>query len=242
MIYIFNIIFIVCQLTLISCTNKKNLKNNNISFNQIYISIQNNIKNNNYTKAIEELHYLEKIYPFNPYRQQINITLIYSYYKLNNFLKAKNLIDQFLRLNLIHTQLDYILYMRGLINMALDYNTFHKYFHINRTDRTTEHIQEAIQDFKKLIQYFPHSQYIIDTNYRLNYLNNRIAKYDLAVIKYYDQCGAYISVVNRFAKILSDCSDTRTIWKTLPYLHKAYLKLKLDYAAKQIEKIMSSIN
>jgi outer membrane protein assembly factor BamD len=63
---------------------------------------------------------LDNRYPFGPYSQQVQLDLIYAYYKNADLPLAQAAIDRFMRLNPTHPNIDYVMYMRGLTNMALD--------------------------------------------------------------------------------------------------------------------------
>lgn len=57
---------------------------------------------------------------FGPYSQQVQLDLIYAYYKSAELPMAISAIDRFMRLNPTHPNIDYVLYMRGLTAQALD--------------------------------------------------------------------------------------------------------------------------
>ena len=50
--------------------------------------------------------------------------LIHAYYKQDDTAQAIASIDRFIRPNPAHKNIDYVFYMRGLTNMAADYNFF----------------------------------------------------------------------------------------------------------------------
>lgn len=88
--------------------------------NEIYATAQQKLQDGNWKQAITQLEALDNRYPFGPYSQQVQLDLIYAYYKNADLPLAQATIDRFMRLNPTHPNIDYVMYMRGLTNMALD--------------------------------------------------------------------------------------------------------------------------
>ena len=59
--------------------------------NEIYATAQQKLQDGNWRQAITQLEALDNRYPFGPYSQQVQLDLIYAYYKKNKFCtKAMN--------------------------------------------------------------------------------------------------------------------------------------------------------
>ena len=86
---------------------------------EMYSIGQQKLQDGNYKAAIKQLEALDNRYPFGPYAQQVQLDLIYAYYKSAELPMAIAAIDRFMRLNPTHPNIDYVLYMRGLTAMAL---------------------------------------------------------------------------------------------------------------------------
>lgn len=87
---------------------------------EIYATAQQKLQDGNFKGAITQLEALDNRYPFGPYSQQVQLDLIYAYYKNADLPLAQAAIDRFMRLNPTHPNIDYVIYMRGLTDMALD--------------------------------------------------------------------------------------------------------------------------
>lgn len=229
----------ILSLILVGCASNKDTISDNPP-SDIYESAQKKLKDGSYKEAIQELEALDKLYPFGPYTHQVQLNLIYAYYKSIDLLMGRTLIDRFLRLNPTHPNIDYVLYMRGLINMALDDNALQRFFGIDHSDRNPEHAHAAFHDFKQLIHNYPNSQYAMDANKRLIYLKNRLAKYELSVVKYYNKRGASIAVANRVEQMLRDFPDTQSTHQALFYIKRAYQQLQLNHQVAKVEKIIAA--
>lgn len=207
---------------------------------EIYANAQQKLQDGNFKAAITQLEALDNRYPFGPYSQQVQLDLIYAYYKSAELPLAQASIDRFLRLNPTHPNVDYVLYMRGLTDMALDDSTLQGFFGVDRSDRDPQYARTAFRDFSKLIQGYPNSQYATDANKRLVYLKERLAKYELSVAQYYTKRGAYVAVVNRVEQMLRDYPDTQATKNALPLMENAYRELQLAAQADKVAKIITA--
>ena len=118
----------------------------------LYKQAQTKLHNGDYDKAVDILEALDSRYPFGPYASQVQLQLIYAYYKKEDTAQAIANIDRFLRLNPTHKDVDYVYYMRGLANMQEDYNFFHDKFGIDRSDRDPSYARQAFDDFKIVLK------------------------------------------------------------------------------------------
>lgn len=105
------------SLALVGCSGSKEEVPDNPP-NEIYATAQQKLQDGNWKQAITQLEALDNRYPFGPYSQQVQLDLIYAYYKNADLPLAQAAIDRFMRLNPTHPNIDYVIYMRGLTNMA----------------------------------------------------------------------------------------------------------------------------
>lgn len=189
---------------------------------ELYSTAQQALQAGNYVSAAETLEALDTRYPFGPHTVQVQLDLIYAYYKNNDTAQALANIDRFLRLNPTHKDIDYVYYMRGLTNMAADYNVFHSAFDIDRSDRDPSYADAAFGDFTSLIKRFPESQYVADAQQRAIAIKSRLANYELAAAQYYMKRQAYIAAAQRGQYIVEHFSDTEARIGALEVMVSAY--------------------
>lgn len=207
---------------------------------EMYATAQEKLQSGNFRGAITELEALDNRYPFGPYSQQVQLDLIYAYYKADELPMAQATIDRFARLNPTHPNIDYVMYMRGLTDMAFDGNTVQDFFGIDRSDRDPQHARAAFRDFTQLVQSFPQSAYAADAQKRLVALHNRLANYELSVAQYYTKRGAFVAVVNRVEQMLRDYPDSEATRNALPLMENAYRQLNLASQADKVKKIIEA--
>lgn len=207
---------------------------------QLYSEAQVSLQNGSWTTAIEKLEALDSRYPFGAYSEQVQLDLIYAYYKNDDLAMGLATIERFMRLNPTHAKMDWVLYMRGLTHMAQDRNFMHDLFNIDRSDRDPEPVKAAFQDFKKLLQRYPASPYAADAQKRLLALKNRLADYDLATADFYLRREAWIAAIRRSQELQKTYPDTEAARKSLEIQREAYQHLGLkDAVARTDESIVS---
>lgn len=226
------------SLALAGCSSSKDAVPDNPP-SEIYATAQQKLQDGNFKAAITQLEALDNRYPFGPYSQQVQLDLIYAYYKSADLPMAQASIDRFMRLNPTHPNIDYVLHMRGLTDMALDDSALQGFFGVDRSDRDPEHARQAFRDFSQLVQRYPNSQYSADATKRLVYLKDRLAKYELSVAQYYTKRGAYVAVVNRVEMMLRNYPDTQATRDALPLMENAYKQMNLTAQADKVAKIIA---
>ena len=195
---------------------------------ELYSDAQLSLQSGNWINAIEKLEALDSRYPFGPYSEQVQLDLIYAYYKNDDLALGQATIDRFTRLNPTHEKADWVLYMRGLTMMAQDRNFMHDLFNIERSDRDPEPARAAFRDFKKLLERYPNSLYAADAQKRLFALKNRLANYELAAADFYLRREAWIAAINRSQNIQRTYPDTEAARQSLGIMLQAYEELGLE--------------
>ncbi len=209
---------------------------------KLYEEATQKLQEGNYNSAITAFESLDNRYPYGSYSQQVQLSLIYAYYKTGEYALAMASIDRFLRLNPTHPDLDYVLYMRGLTNIGLDTNSFQNFFGINRDDRDPQFAKAAFSDFEHVLKNFPNSQYANDSKQRMIFLKNRLANYDLSIVKFYTKRQAYVAVINRVEQMLRYFPDVEATRQALPLMKNAYRQLKLDDLANKTAELIKDNN
>ena len=206
----------------------------------LYKQVQTKLHNGDYDKAVDILEALDSRYPFGPYANQIQLQLIYAYYKKEDTAQAIANIDRFLRLNPTHKDVDYVYYMRGLANMQEDYNFFHDTFGIDRSDRDPQYARQAFKDFQLVLKNYPDSLYASDARARAVYLKNRLAKFDLAIADFYIRREAWLSAANQAKYLIENYPDTEMTKPALEIMIQAYEKMNLSDLANHAKSMLKT--
>jgi len=190
-----------------------------------------------YLTAIELYEALEIRYPFGAYAEQAQIDLTYAYYKSGEADSAIATADRFIRIHPRHESVDYIYYLKGLINFNRGIGFLERYLPTDKSQRDAGSAVEATNDFETLIRRFPNSQYVADSKQRLVSLRSNLALYDLNVANYYMKREAYIAVVNRAQHIVDHYPRTTAVPRALLLMAQAYQKLGMSELANDAQHI-----
>lgn len=205
---------------------------------ELYSDAQSSLRSGAWLNAIKKLEALDSRYPFGPYSEQVQLDLIYAYYKNNDLPLGLATIERFIRLNPTHPKMDWVLYMRGLSYMAQDRNYMHDILNIDRFDRDPEPAKSAFADFKRLLQRYPDSAFTADAQKRMSALINRLANYDLATADFYLRRKAWIAAINRSQELQKTYPDTVAARKSLEIQLEAYQQLNLTESVERTKRMM----
>lgn len=209
----------------------------NKSEQALYEDAKKTLDSGLYARAIELLSALDSRFPFGPYSRQVQMDLVYAYYEAGNTEQALATIDRFIRLNPNHKDLDYMYYMRGLVNIKADKNTFQEYFGVDRADRDANRTRVAFQDLSTLVKRFPESNYVGEAKKRLVWLLNKMARYELKVAEYYFEREAYLAAANRGKYVVEHYSQSTYLPQALEIMEKSYEKLGLTELAQNARTV-----
>jgi len=228
---------LVTLLTLFGCSSSKEVVPD-LPPAQLYAQAKTALQEGYLTGAITKLEAMDSRYPFGPYSDQVQLDLIYAYYRNDQLPLALASIDRFMRLNPTSSKLDWVLYMRGLTHMAQDTNFLQEALNIDRSDRDPTPAAEAFLDFKKLLERYPNSPYAADAEKRMYSLKNRLADYDLSIAKFYIRRKAWIAAINRAQELQKSYPDTEAARESLQVQLEAYKVLGLQGPIANTEKLI----
>lgn len=200
----------------------------NMGAQQLYDRAKESMEVGNFSAAAQTLSALDSRYPFGPLSHQVQLDLIYSYYKSGKIEETLATIDRFVRLNPNHSDVDYAYYMRGLTNMESDSNLFQELLNIDRTDRDPSKSREAFEDFRRLIQQYPDSKYAADAKQRMVHIKDRLARYEIAIARFYMRREAYVAAANRGRYVIEHFPDSTQVQQALEIMVSSYEQLGLD--------------
>ncbi len=222
----------------LGCSSKEKAKVPDKAPVELYDDAQVALQAGNYSKAADVLEALDARYPFGPHSEQVQLDLIYAYYKSDETAQALANIDRFVRLSPTHQNIDYVYYMRGLANMAADYNTFHSILGIDRYNRDPSHLQSAFRDFNRLLKRYPNSIYAADAQRRMVFIKDSVSRYEIDVAEWYITREAYLAAINRGKYILENFPNTGATERALEIMLEGYEELALEEPKQRTLQVM----
>lgn len=185
--------------------------------------------------AIQRYDQILLRYPFTDYATQAELESVYAKYRTFDADGAISAGDRFLKEHPRHPQVDYVYYVKGLVNYQRGESVFEGLVDSSRQDVSSA--QRAFDDFALLSQKYPNSRYAGDARERMIYLRNRIAAHEVSVVKYYERRGAHLAAAKRAEKILADYPGAPTTMETLTLLEGAYRQAGLADQADDVKKV-----
>ncbi|WP_371186331.1 outer membrane protein assembly factor BamD [Thalassotalea maritima] len=203
----------------------------------LYQDARDALDNGLYQKAIPILSAIDSRYPFGPISHQVQLDLLYAYYKSGDAAQGMALADRFLRLNPNHKDIDYVYYMRGLIHLSEEGNLFQELVGIDRSDRDPSHARAAFNDFRTILTQYPNSKYAADSQQRMVAIKSRLADYELAAARFMMKRKAYAAAANRGRYVVEYFADSPQVEQALVIMVEAYRHLgltELENNARQV--------
>jgi outer membrane protein assembly factor BamD len=190
--------------------------------NELYVEAQEEMKDSNYEKSIKLLETLQSRYPYGRHAQQALMEIAYANYKLNEPEAALSAADRFIKQFPNSQNLDYIFYLKGMINFNDNAGFFSRLSGQDPAERDPQTLRDSFDSFRELVTRFPESPYATDSKLRMQFLVNTLSRSDIQIASYYLRRGAYIAAINRANKVLKEFPQTRQTRDALQIMVLAY--------------------
>ncbi|GLX80049.1 outer membrane protein assembly factor BamD [Thalassotalea insulae] len=239
----FKTLFLTLLLTLVGCSSSNDTEVDKIpdkSAQALFADAREALDGGLYKKAIQILSAIDSRYPFGPISHQVQLDLIYSYYKSGDSAQGIALAERFLRLNPNHANIDYVYYMRALMHLSTEENMFQDLLGIDRADRDPTAAREAFNDFKTILTNYPESKYAADARKRMIGIKSRLAKYELSVARFYLKREAYASAANRGRYIVEYYNPSEAVEQALEIMIECYDKMGLEDLKSNAKQVLAA--
>ena len=197
----------------------------NVSASKLYDEAKEEMAGGHYEAAIKLFERLESNYPFGTYAAQAQMEIAYAHYKAQDQAEALAAVERFIKLHPNHPQVDYMYYLRGLVNFNDQIGFLSFIYSQDPSERDPKATREAFAAFKELVDKFPNSKYAPDSRERMNYLVDAMAKYEVHVANYYYRRGAYLASLNRAQGAVTQFSQSTAREEALFIMIRCYDKL-----------------
>lgn len=206
---------------------------------QFYQRARDMLDRSDFATSVEAYDELIKRYPFSDYATQGELERIYALYKNFQPERALSAADRFLREHPRHGAIDYVYYLKGLVNFDRDASALNL-LPIDETKSDISSQRRSFDDFAILVQRFPGSRFAGDAYARMLYVRNRSAAHELHVVDYYIRRGAYIAAAKRAEQIIAQYPGTLAGYKALDMLSQCYEKAGLTQQAADSRRLLAA--
>ena len=223
---------VACMTLLAGCAGNDEVQTEIQSLTDAYEKAKKSIESGNYRRGVQIFEAIQARYPFSDLSRQIQLELMYAYYKSRQMEQAIAAADSFIRENPIHERVDYALYIKGLAYFEGEAGFLERRFKKDISERPPNDVDLAYSTLRRLVERYPGSEYAADAQQRLIFLKNRMSAYENHVADYYLRRGAYVAALNRARGALEDYHGAEGNARSLQIMAEAYEKLgMLDLAA-----------
>ena len=228
----------ILSVTLVACAGNDEQRTEVQNITEAYDTAKRSVERGNYRKGIQIFEAIQARYPFSDLSRQIQLELMYAYYKSGNKEQAVETADTFMRENPIHPRVDYALYIKGLAYYESAPGILERWFNKDVTERPPLDVQLAYSSLRRLVERFPASEYAADAEQRMIAIKNRLADYENHVADYYLRRGAYVAALNRAKGSLEMYNGATGNATSLQIMAQAYEKLGMTDLATDTRRVL----
>lgn len=192
----------------------------------------------NWRVAKERFAAVEARFPFGVYAQQAQINLAYCQWKDKEPELALGTLNRFQQQYPGNPSMDYVLYLKGLVNFTPPSAVFSGLTRQNPGERDVRALRQSYAAFSELVQQFPDSRYTPDARKRLSWLVNTMADNELAIARFYYDRYAYVAAINRAQSVITDYQGVPASEAALYIMMMSYEKLGMTELRNDSERVL----
>ena len=230
----------IVPVALFACAGNDDRPTEVQNITEAYEDAQRSIERGNYRRGIQVFEAIQARYPFSDLARQIQLELMYAYYKSGLKEQAAEAADTFMRENPIHPRVDYALYIKGLAYYEGAPGILERMFKKDVTQRPPKDIELAYSSLRRLVERYPTSQYAVDAQERMVAIKNRLADYENHVADYYLRRGAYVAALNRAKGSLEQYNGAAGNALSLQIMAQAYDELGMTDLAADTRRVLAA--
>lgn len=206
---------------------------------QLYKRARQTLDTSDYVTAVENYDLLSTRYPFSDYATQGELERIFALYRSFEPDRAMSSADRFLREHPRHPAVDYVHYLKGLVNFDRDESPL-KLLPSDESKADVTSQRRAFDDFALLIQKYPNSKFVGDARARMVFIRNRLATHELHVVDFYVRRGAYVAAAKRAEQIIAQYPGTPASYRALAHLVECYELAGLKQQAEDARRLLAA--
>ena len=217
-----------------SCS-KEDLQNSNIKEKSLEMQVMDaynegkqSLEAGDVLFAAKKFNEAEILFPQSDWAPKSALMAAYSYYIQDYYINAIAELDRFLRVYPNYKDLDYVYYLLGVSY----------YEQIIDEKKDLQSIITSKKYFDHLINNYPNTEYAIDAEFKIDYINDILASKEMYLGRYYVQRKKWIPAINRFRVVIDEYDTTIYTEEALYRLVEVYYKLGLVNEAKKYAKLL----
>lgn len=181
----------------------------------------------NYNEATKYFEAIDALYPFDQEAEQGKLSVIYAYYKAEDYASALAAANRYIRLYPEGKHTDYVYYMKGVVNFVKDQTLLHKIYPRTPENLDVTNLRDSFIIFSEMLNRFPKSVYARDAAKKMVYARDLLAEHELNIARYYFERKAYIAAANKASYVVKHFTGAPQVKSALEIMVKSYRALGL---------------
>ena len=230
----YKIVILIFFLNLNSCTKKDEkisiVEEKSLEMQMIdaYNEGLEELKKNDVIYAARKFNEAELLYPQSIWAPRAALMAAYAYFSQLYYDDTIVELEKFLQKYKNHPRRDYAYYLLALSH----YNLI-----IDET-KDLEEILKAKQYFKIIIKDYPNTEFAIDSEFKLELIEEILASKEMYLARYYVDREKWIPAINRFKTVINDYETTIYVEEALHRLVELHYKLGLIDESKKYASLL----
>ena len=173
--------------------------------------------------AAKKFNEAEMLFPQSKWAPKSALMAAYSYYTQDYYLDAVAELERFIKLYPNNKNLDYVYYL-----LAVCY-----YEQIVDETKDLKSIVDAKKNFEFVINNFPNTQYALDSEFKIDLIDDILASKEMYIGRYYIQKKKWIPAINRFRNVVDTYETTIYVEEALHRLVEIHYIIGLKEEAQK---------
>ena len=178
--------------------------------------------------AAKKFNEAEMLFPQSEWAPKSALMAAYSYYSQDYLEDAIAELDRFLKVYPLSKDRDYAFYL--LANAH--------YEKIIDETKDLQSILLAKKNFNRVLKQFPQTEYALDSEFKLDLINDILASKEMYVGRYYFDQKKWIPAINRFRTVVDDYDTTIYVEEALHRLVEVHYTIGLNKEAEKYAQIL----
>ena len=178
--------------------------------------------------AAQKFNEAETLYPQSEWAPKSALMAAYSYYSQDYYGDVIAELNRFLRVYPKYDDLDYVYYLLGISY----------YEQIVDEKKDLQSINNAKKYFKIVKENYPNSEYALDANFKLDFIDDILASKEMYIGRYYYDKKKWIPAINRFQTVINDYETTIYTEEALHRLVEVHYRIGLKKEAQKYAELL----
>ena len=178
--------------------------------------------------AAKKFNEAEMLFPQSDWAPKSALMAAYSYYSQDYLDDAIAELERFLKVYPLSKNTDYALYLLA---------TSH-YEKIVAEKKDLQSILSAKKNFNKIIKNFPNTEYALDSEFKIDLINDILASKEMYIGRYYFDRKKWVPAINRFRTIVDEYDTTIYVQEALHRLVEVHYIIGLNKEAEKYAQIL----